>query len=50
MSRKISMPVFWSALGCAVALASLAGFSQRSATFNSYEVPAVPLLSNARLN
>src|SRR5712671_6523038 len=38
MSRKVSMPVLWSALGCAAVLALLAGhgLAQQNATFNSY--------------
>jgi streptogramin lyase len=42
MSRKVSMLVLWSALGCAVGLALPArhGFAQQNATFNSYEVDA----------
>src|SRR6266852_655158 len=40
MSSKVSMPVLWGALGCAAALALLAGdgLAQQNATFNSYQV------------
>src|SRR5882672_9916488 len=40
MSRKVSMPVLWGALGCAAALALLAGhgLAQQNATFNSYRI------------
>src|SRR5258708_1158694 len=40
MSRKVSMPVLWGALGCATLLALLAGhgLAQQNAIFNSYMV------------
>src|SRR5215510_12518617 len=39
MSRKVSTPVLWGALGCAVLLALLAGrgLAQQNAPFNSYQ-------------
>jgi sugar lactone lactonase YvrE len=40
MSREGSMPAFWRTLGCAAALALLAGYglAQQNATFTSYQV------------
>ena len=40
MSREGSMPVLWRLLGCAAALALLAGYglAQQNATFSSYQV------------
>src|SRR5258708_31636498 len=40
MSRKVSMPVLWGALGCAAVLALLArhGLAQQNASFNSFWV------------